>query len=54
MNPTLLLAVVVGLGVLMIFIGLARTPSRNTAEMVAERLSVYGGEKPMTLEEVEL
>jgi tight adherence protein C len=54
MSTTLLLAVVVGLGVLMIFIGLARTPSRNTAEMVAQRLSVYGGEKPLTLEEVEL
>jgi tight adherence protein C len=54
MNITLLLAVVVGLGVLMMFIGLARTPSRNTAEMVQQRLSVYGGEKPLTLEEVEL
>jgi len=38
----------------MIFIGLARTPSRNTAQMVQERLSVYGGEKPLTLDEVEL
>ena len=54
MSTTVLLAVVVGLGVLMIFIGLARTPSSNTAEMVAQRLSVYGGEKPLTLEEVEL
>ncbi|HKB34173.1 MAG TPA: type II secretion system F family protein [Candidatus Dormibacteraeota bacterium] len=54
MSTTVLLAVVVGLGVLMIFIGLARTPSRNTAEMVQQRLSVYGGEKPLTLEEVEL
>jgi tight adherence protein C len=54
MSTTLLLALVVGLGVLMIFVGLARTPSRNTAEMVQQRLSVYGGEKPLTLEEVEL
>src|SRR5713226_6959558 len=54
MNTTLLLAVVVGLGILMIFIGLARTPSTNTAAMVQQRLSVYGGEKPLTLEEVEL
>ncbi|HXD82215.1 MAG TPA: type II secretion system F family protein [Candidatus Acidoferrum sp.] len=54
MSTTLLLALVVGLGVLMIFIGLARTPSSNTAEMVQQRLSVYGGEKPLTLEEVEL
>jgi tight adherence protein C len=48
------LALVVGLGVLMIFIGLARTPSTNTAEMVQQRLQVYGGEKPLTMEEVEL
>jgi tight adherence protein C len=40
----------------MIFIGLARTPSTNTAEMVQRRLSVYGGaaEKALTIEEVEL
>jgi tight adherence protein C len=49
-----LLALVVGLGVLMIFIGLARTPSTNTAQMVQQRLQVYGGEKPLTMEEVEL
>ncbi len=54
MSTTLLLAIVVGLGILMIFIGLARTPSTNTAAMVQQRLSVYGGEKPLTLEEVEL
>src|SRR5260370_8730976 len=54
MSPRALLAVVVGLGVLMIFIGLAGTPAGNTAEMVQQRLSVYGGEKPLTLEEVEL
>jgi tight adherence protein C len=58
MSTTLLLALVVGLGVLMIFIGLARTPSRNTAEMVQQRLLRYGGggveDKPLTLEEVEL
>src|SRR5258706_9145777 len=54
MNTTLLLAVIVGLGILMIFIGLARTPSTNTAAMVQQRLSVYGGEKQLTLEEVEL
>ena len=42
----------------MIFIGLARTPSRNTAEMVQQRLTAYGGggtaERALTLEEVEL
>ena len=53
MTP-LVLALVAGLGVLMIFIGLARTPSTNTAAMVQQRLSVYGGEKPVTLEELEL
>src|ERR1700676_5395425 len=58
MSSTLLLSLVVGLGVLMIFIGLARTPSRNTAEMVQQRLIAYGGggtaDRPLTLEEVEL
>src|SRR6202171_5642941 len=53
MSP-LILAVFCGLGVLMIFIGIARTPSTNTAQMVQERLAGYGGEKPLTLEEVEL
>ena len=57
MNTTLLLAVVVGLGILMIFYGLSRTPSTNTAQMVQQRLQVYGAagsDKPLTLEEVEL
>src|ERR1700682_2281030 len=58
MSTTLLLSLVVGLGVLMIFIGLARTPSRNTAEMVQQRLTAYGGggtaERALTLEEGEL
>ena len=39
MSP-LILALFAGLGVLMIFIGLARTPSTNTAAMVQQRLSV--------------
>jgi tight adherence protein C len=57
MNMTLLLAVVVGLGILMIFYGLSRTPSTNTAQMVQQRLQVYGAggsDKPLTIEEVEL
>jgi tight adherence protein C len=58
MSSTLLLSLVVGLGVLMIFVGLARTPSSNTAEMVQQRLNAYGGggagNRPLTLEEVEL
>ncbi|HEY1421236.1 MAG TPA: type II secretion system F family protein [Candidatus Dormibacteraeota bacterium] len=55
MSTTILLALVCAGGVMLIFIGLARTPSTNTAEMVQQRLSVYGGgEKQLTLEEVEL
>src|SRR5436853_7241712 len=53
-TTTLLLAGVVALGVLMIVIVLARTPTTNTAQMVQQRLSVYGGEKPLTVEEIEL
>ncbi|MFI5282392.1 MAG: type II secretion system F family protein [Candidatus Dormibacterales bacterium] len=53
-----ILALIVALGVLMVFIGLARTPSTNTAEMVQQRLQIYGGgavaEKPLTLEQLEL
>jgi len=57
MSTTLLLAIVVGLGILMIFYGLSRTPSTNTAQMVQQRLQVYGAggsDKPLTIEEVEL
>jgi tight adherence protein C len=57
MNTTILFAIVAGVGVLMFFIGLARTPSTNTAQMVQQRLQVYGAagsDKPLTLEEVEL
>jgi tight adherence protein C len=50
----MILALIVGAGVLLIFVGLARTPTTNTAQMVQERLSVYGGEKPLTIEEMEL
>src|SRR5438045_5361913 len=53
-TTTLLLAGVVALDILMIFVGLARTPSTNAAQMVQQRLSVYGGEKPLTVEEIEL
>ena len=54
MSTTMILAVAVAIGVLMIFIGLARTPSSNTALTVQQRLSVYGGEKPLSVEEIEL
>jgi tight adherence protein C len=54
MSTTMLLALAVGIGVLMIFIGLARTPSSSTALNVQQRLAAYGGEKPLTVEEIEL
>src|SRR3989441_4085503 len=54
MSTTLLLALICAGGVLMFFIGISRTPNTNTAQMVQQRLSVYGGEKPMTVEEIEL
>src|ERR1700682_6068446 len=59
MSTTLLFAIIAFLGVLLIFYGLARTPSTNTAEMVQQRLQVYGAagtlpDKPLSLEEVEL
>ena len=53
-TQTLLLAAVAGFGVLIFFLGLSRTPSKNTSQTVAQRLAVYGGEKPLTVEEIEL
>jgi tight adherence protein C len=54
----MMLALIAALGVVMIFFGLARTPSTNTADMVQQRLLTYGGggtpEKPLTLEQMEL
>ena len=55
----LAVAMIAGLGVLMIFYGLARTPQTNTAEMVQQRLQVYGAggttpDKVLSLDEVEL
>jgi tight adherence protein C len=54
MTTPLLLGIAVAIGILMIFFGLSRTPSTNTAQMVQQRLSVYGGEKPLSVEEIEL
>src|SRR5689334_24884968 len=54
MSTTLMFALAVGVGVLMIFIGLARTPSSSQAVNVQARLAAYGGEKPLTIEEIEL
>jgi len=51
-----LLALVVGLGIFIVFIGFSRNAASaaSTADIVAQRLQVYGGEKPLTMEEVEL
>ncbi|TMD31467.1 MAG: type II secretion system F family protein [Chloroflexi bacterium] len=51
-----LLALAVGIGIFIIFLGLARTPQTNTAAMVQQRLQVYGGgeARPLTMEELEL
>ena len=50
-------AIAVGLGIFIMFLGLARTPNVDSARLVQQRLQVYGagGEaRPLTLEEVEL
>jgi len=51
-----LLALVVGLGIFIVFLGFARNAAgaASTADIVAQRLQVYGGEKPLTMDEVEL
>jgi tight adherence protein C len=51
-----LLALGVAVGVFIVFLGFARNAaaSASTADIVAQRLQVYGGEKPLTMEEVEL
>jgi tight adherence protein C len=54
--PISVLALFVGIGVLIMFVGFARNAAgaASTADIVAQRLQVYGGEKPLTLDEVEL
>jgi tight adherence protein C len=53
-----LFALLFGIGVFVIFLGFARNAASaaSTADIVAQRLQVYGGggEKPLTMEEVEL
>ncbi len=53
---TPLLALMVGVGILIMFVGFARNAANaaSTADIVATRLQAYGGEKPLTMEEVEL
>jgi len=54
--PISVLALGVGIGIFIIFFGFARNAASaaSTADIVAQRLQVYGGDKPLTLEEVEL
>jgi tight adherence protein C len=48
------LATSIALAIVMVFIGLGRTPEVDTGALVEERLQEFGGTKPLTLEEVEL
>src|ERR1700680_3840888 len=55
----LVVAMIAGLAVLMIVYGVSRAPQTNTAEMVQQRLQVYGAggttaEKVLSIDEVEL
>ncbi len=56
--PISVLALGVGIGIFVIFLGFARNAASasSTADIVAQRLQVYGGggDKPLTLDEVEL
>src|SRR5215471_937648 len=54
MSTTMILAILGAAGVLMFFIGLARTPTSSTSINVQQRLAAYGGEKQLTVEEIEL
>jgi tight adherence protein C len=52
-----ILALAAGLGVFIVFLGIARTPQTNTTEMVQQRLQAYVGGvevKQLTVEELEL
>jgi tight adherence protein C len=49
----LMMAALVGIGIFVIFIGFARTPQVNTADLVSQRLQVYGGgDKQLTEQEL--
>src|SRR6266567_8955652 len=43
MSQTILLALIAAGGILLVFVGLARTPTSSAADMVQERLQAYGG-----------
>lgn len=46
------LAMMAAAGVFIFFLGLAMRPSRSAGEMVQERLQAYGGERPLTEDEI--
>ncbi len=54
MSQTLLMALMAAGGVILFFVGLARTPTSSTADMVQERLQAYGGggDRPLTEDEI--
>lgn len=54
MGTTMIFGLMAAVGVLLLVFGLSRTPSTNTAQMVQQRLSHYGGEKQLTVEEIEM
>ncbi len=57
MEQTILLGLIMAAGIMLAAIGLARTPSSSTAEMVQERLQAYGGGadgRPLTEDEIVL
>ena len=54
MSQTVLLALIAAGGILLLFVGLARTPSSSAADMVQERLQAYGGAGAKALTEDEI
>jgi tight adherence protein C len=51
----ILIAFAIGIGIFLVFFGLARTPPEtDTGTLVEERLQDYEGKRPLTIEEVEL
>ncbi len=54
MDQTILLGLMMAGGILLAAVGLARTPSSSTAEMVQERLQAYGGGGSRALTEDEI
>jgi tight adherence protein C len=48
----MMLGVVAALGVLLFFVGMAMQPAVNTRQIVQERLQAYGGDRPLTEDEI--